>query len=224
MAQTLWVRTMRDFPNNKAFSDYFIENKICWNFIPAQSPHHGGLWEAAVKQAKSIVVKTLKRFHPTFEELATIFSQVEAILNSRPLTPLSSDPNDFEPLTPGHFLIGDSLISIPQFDLSQLPTSRLNQYEILQQATQHFWSRWSREYLALLQQRSKWTQGATNGLKVGSMVLIVEENLPPLKWKIGRILAAHPGQDGLIRVVTLQTASGITKRAVQKVCPLPIDE
>lgn len=112
------IRTMRDFPNNKAFSDYFIENKIRWNFIPAQSPHHGGLWEAAVKQAKSIVVKTLKRFHPTFEELATIFSQVEAILNSRPLTPLSSDPNDFEPLTPGHFLIGDSLISIPQFDLS----------------------------------------------------------------------------------------------------------
>lgn len=144
------IETLKNFVTNKAFSEFFMENQICWKFIPAYSPHHGGLWEAGIKQAKIHILKVLKNIHPTFEELATIFSQVEAILNSRPITPLSNDPNDFGALTPGHFLIGRSLLSIPQHDHSKLPTNRLNQYKALEQASQHFWSRWSREYLSLL--------------------------------------------------------------------------
>lgn len=210
------------FHKNSAVENFLVDNQITWNFTPAYSPHHGGLWEAAVKQAKLHIKKVLKNIQPTYEEISTVFAQVEAILNSRPLTPLTNDPNDLSVLTPGHFLIGDSLLTIPQIDLSNVPTNRLNQYQCLQQATQHFWTRWSREYLSLLQQRHKWTN-VTSILTPGTMVLLVDDNLPPLYWKLGRVDEIHPGKDGLVRVATVRTPTGLTKRAVQRLCVLPLE-
>jgi hypothetical protein len=70
---------------------------------------------------------------------------------------------------------------------------------------------------------SKWYT-STNTIQVGDLVLLVEENLPPLNWKMGRIIEVHPGKDNRVRVVTVKTASGTTKRTVNKVCVLPKDE
>jgi len=81
---------------------------IEFKFIPPRSPHFGGLWEAAVKSAKHLLQRIISEASLTYEELETAVTEVEAILNSRPLTPTSSDPNDLTALTPGHFLIGES--------------------------------------------------------------------------------------------------------------------
>lgn len=88
------------------------------NFVPTRSPHQVGLWEAAIKQAKLMSKKVLNNIFPTFAEMVTIFSQVEAILNSRPLTPLSQDLNDFSFATPCHPLIGDLLLSVHKIDFT----------------------------------------------------------------------------------------------------------
>lgn len=77
---------------------------IEFQFIPPRSPHFGGLWEAAVKSAKQLLRKLLHSATLTYEELCTVAAEIEAILNSRPMTPLSNNPNDFEALTPRHFL------------------------------------------------------------------------------------------------------------------------
>lgn len=91
-----------------AVQSYCSPEHINFHFIPPRAPHFGGLWEAAVKSAKGLLFRTLKNTKFTFEELYTAVVEIEAIMNSRPLSPLSSDPIDFGVLTAGHFLVGDS--------------------------------------------------------------------------------------------------------------------
>ncbi|XP_069964356.1 uncharacterized protein [Bactrocera oleae] len=85
---------------------------INWHFNSPGAPHMGGLWEAGVKSLKSHLknVSQIQKF--TFEELPTLLTRIESCLNSRPLSPLSEDPRNIEPLTPGHFLIVTWLFKI----------------------------------------------------------------------------------------------------------------
>lgn len=139
----------------------------------------------------------------TFEEVYTFLAQVEALLNSRPLTPMSSDPNDLAPLTPAHFLIGRTLTSVADPTLMHLSDSRLSRWQLIQKLQQHFWERWRKEYISELQRHTKKTSSIDSGnIKEGAMVVIKEDNIPPLKWKFGRISAIHPGKDDVARVAT----------------------
>ena len=157
----------------------------------------------------------------TYEELYTLLTRIEAILNSRPLTPLSNDPNDLEPLTPGHFLAGESLTAVFEDDITEVSTNRLSRWQRVEQLRQNFWRRWNREYILGLQGRSKWTRPC-NTPTVGSLVLIVEDDVHPLQWNLARITELHYGKDGLPRVASLKTKSGVKKRSFHKLCRLPI--
>lgn len=194
---------------------------IQWTFNPPYSPHMGGVWEAAVKSLKYHLHRIVGSASLTFEELSTIITQVEAVLNSRPLTPMSNNPTDLSVLTPAHFLIGNSLKAIPEPSLTLMQEGRLSRWQRLQQLLQHFWARWSSEYLNNLQQRRKWTSPSQQ-LTAGSLVLLKEDNTPPLTWPMGRIVRLHEGKDGLTRVVTVKTANAEVRRNVNKLCPLPI--
>ena len=87
---------------------------------------------------------------------------------------------------------------------------------------QTFWKKWSTAYLTLLQERSKWRRSTTN-IAVGDMVLLKDENLPPLKWQMGRVMETICGKDGVARVVVVRTNNKNTKRAVSKIAVLPIE-
>ncbi|XP_071056102.1 uncharacterized protein [Onthophagus taurus] len=204
--------------NSNELTDMINACNINWSFIPPKSPHFGGIWEAGVKSVKFHLRRVASNASFRFEDFYTLLVQIEAILNSRPLTPLSSDPNDLAPLTPAHFLIGKQLISPPDPDLSHVGENRLSHFQHVQQ---HFWARWYREYLAELQRRHKWTKSDSN-LKIGQLVLIREDNLPTLFWKTGRIVELHKGTHNIARVASVRTSSGIIKRAVVKLCCLPV--
>lgn len=191
-----------------------------WRFIPPAAPNFGGLWEAGVKSAKHHLTRVIGEQRLTYEEFLTVCTQVEAILNSRPLYLPSSDPDDFEALTPGHFLIFRPLTSPPDPDVTLIPIPRLSRWQLVQRLQQDFWKRWRVEYLHTLQQRQKWLCPATPILP-GTVVLIQDDNLPPLRWLVGRISSVFPGRDSISRVAEVTTSSGTIRRPVRKLCPLP---
>ncbi|XP_018372882.1 PREDICTED: uncharacterized protein LOC108767469 [Trachymyrmex cornetzi] len=202
-------------------ADLLATDGTQWKFNPPSAPHFGGKWEAGVKSVKYHLRRAIGESVLTYEEMTTFLIQVEAILNSRPLCPCSDDPEDLTALTPGHFLIGNAPKLVPEPSLEEERISRLSRWQLLRQMIDHFWTRWSRESLQRYHAISKWTQ-RNKTIHEGSLVLIVDERYPAAKWPLGRVTATHPGEDGLIRVVTVKTSSSTFKRPIVKLCPLPI--
>ncbi|XP_039753370.1 uncharacterized protein LOC120628813 [Pararge aegeria] len=223
---TTFIGASNDLPSFFSQCSENIKNELSnrgieFKTIPPYTPHFGGLWEAAVKSVKHHLRRILTLTNLTYEEMSTCLIQIEAILNSRPLTPLSSDPSDLTCLTPAHFLIGRSLLTVPRPPVSDANINRLDRYERIEKLKQHFWTRFSTEYISLLQQRSKW-RSSSSSLQLGSMVLVKEKNQPPLLWQLGRVVKLHPGKDGVNRVADIKTRKGIIQRAFNNICPLPI--
>jgi hypothetical protein len=169
--------------NNEESKQKIISNanneRINWHFIPPRAPHMGGLWEAAVKAAKFHIKRIIGEASLRHDEFLTLLSQIEAILNSRPITPLSTDPNDLAALTPAHFLIGSPITSYPELNIEEANINRLTRWQRIQQLRQHFWKRWTKEYLHNCQQRNKWST-MEPPIKLGQLVIVQEDNLPPL--------------------------------------------
>lgn len=204
--------------------DFCISEEIEWRFIPPRSPNFGGIWEAGIKSVKQHMKRVLGSSIPTYEEMLTLLKQIEGCLNSRPISPLSADPRDPLPLTPGHFITGGPITALPDVNVTEIPSSRLSRFEEIQKNVQFFWKRWKQEYLNHLQQRNKKFSSIQPNLLVGQLCLIKEDNLPPCTWITGRVIKVHPGPDGLVRVATLYTPKGEIKRSISKLCILPFEE
>ncbi|XP_014300643.1 uncharacterized protein LOC103579429 [Microplitis demolitor] len=192
-----------------------------WKFNPSGAPNFGGKWEAAIKSIKFHFARTIGYHLMTYEQLATVLTQIEAALNSRPLAPLSEDPPDLEALIPGHFLIEEPLTAILEPTLPLPTESILKGYKLQKQLIQQFWRRWSAEMLQRHQGISKWHH-STNERRVGTMELLTDERFSPTKWQLARILAIHSRRDGHTRVVTLRTATTELLRPISKLCVLPV--
>lgn len=216
-------RLLKASESDNEFSKFLSSEEITWKFLPPCSPSFGGLWERGVQSFKYHFKRVVGSSVLTFEEFLTISIQIEGILNSRPLSPLSADFDNFEVLTPGHFLIGKPIIGLPEPNLLDVRDNLLNRWERRQKMVQQIWKNWSNSYLSHLQQRTKW-YFMKNNINVGTMVLLKEPNLPPLKWSIGRISEVLPGKDGLVRVVKVKTSRGEYKRSISNICILPISK
>ncbi|XP_070066881.1 uncharacterized protein [Drosophila virilis] len=133
---------------------------------------------------------------------------------------MAEHPDDLDVLTPVHFLGTSPSSSYIEPDLRKLNFNRLSYFQRVTYLQQVFWARWREEYLTLLQQRSKW-RTPQPGLSINDVVLVKDENLPPLNWPLARVLELISGSDGVSRVAVLQTATGVIRRAVRKLCLLP---
>lgn len=209
--------------NTERITEYMTQRNIKFHRNPPTGPHMGGLWERSVYSIKNHLKRVIGDTRLTFEELYTVLTKVEAILNSRPLCPMTDNPDDLDVLTPGHFLVGEPLMSVPEFNFESTPLNHLSRWELLRSFSQSIWRRWQREYLHSLHQRSKWTRDRVN-VNVNDLVLIKDDNLPPLKWKKARIVKLYPGRDNVVRVVKIKTSTGELCRPVTKICPLPLDK
>nr|XP_042912917.1 uncharacterized protein LOC110282134 [Parasteatoda tepidariorum] len=201
-------------------SNFLCEERVEWSFIPPRAPHQGGLWEAGVKAVKHHLRRVMSNSRFTYEQFLTILNQIEGILNSRPLYPLSCDPEDFEALTPGHFLVGRPLTAIAEPSFTEVPENRLKVWQRLSKIVQQIWKLWSNNYLSTLQNRTKW-YFEKNNVKINDMVILKEDNLAVCNWPLGRVLEVYSGKDKKIRVVLVKTKNGIFKRPITKLCILP---
>ncbi|XP_044760886.1 uncharacterized protein LOC123318341 [Coccinella septempunctata] len=195
---------------------------IRWKFNPPAAPHMGGIWERMVRSIKTSLKIVLKSRNPKEEVLSTLLAEAEYTLNSRPLTHVPIDPDELESITPNHFLLlrPGNVKNIGEFT-GDLDCRK--QWRFAQALADSFWKRWILEYRPTLLKREKWFF-KPEPIKVGDIVLVVNEKAPRNDWMLGKVLRLHPGRDGIIRVVSILTKNGEFTRPVSKLCVLTTKE
>lgn len=190
-----------------------------WKFSAPLAPTWGGWWERLVRSTKSSLRKSLGKNLVNKRELETILFEVEACVNSRPLTYV--DENS-EILTPSHFLLGrrTPFASSQTGDIPQSAHDFSLKSEEQENTLNQFWNKWSEDYIRNLPLIGK-GKGKMN-LEVGSLVLIRDESKPRLTWPLGLVNKLFHGKDGLVRAVSLKTENGELIRAVQKLHKLEV--
>lgn len=91
--------------NQGQIHDVKLQKGIQWSFNPPAGSHHGGAWERLIRSVRKVLNSNLKVQNLDKEGLHTVFCEIEGIINSRPITKASFDPNDLEALTPNHLLL-----------------------------------------------------------------------------------------------------------------------
>lgn len=165
----------------------------------------------------------------SFEEMTSLLAEVEATINSQPLTFVYNEPDEPQPLTPAHFLIGSRLCSLPPKPIAASRASSSSREELTrrwkyrQRLLRDFWTRWKREYLLELRSAHTCKNSHSTSLKEGDLVLIGEERTPRQIWMAGIIKELFPGRDGLVRSCAVRTSDGtILRRPVQLLYPLEL--
>ena len=203
------------------------EENIDWLFNPPAASHMGGVWERQIKTTRKILAGLMEEYgHSLNEEsFQTLMCEVEAIINSRPLTTVSGEPDDLEPLTPNHILTTKSTVILPppgQFQKNDVYMRR--RWRRVQYLANLFWSRWKKEYLVVMQERSKWQHPQRN-LVEGDIVILREENVPRNAWSLAVVVQAEPDGQGLVRSAVVKTQSTTLRRPINKlVLILPKEE
>ena len=167
-------KLLEDSTTQEKVARYLTDKIITWKHIPSRSPNFGGLWEATVKSFKTLFKKAVGSLILNFEEATTILTQTEAILNSRPLHPIDTLPdNGVDVLTPGHFLIGRPLTALPPLNTTTGKSTSLRRWNHIQKVNDEFWVRWSGEYINHLNKTRKWLTPGRN-LCAGDIVICKE--------------------------------------------------
>ncbi|XP_055527689.1 uncharacterized protein LOC129720261 [Wyeomyia smithii] len=152
---------LRNLLRNEEFKDTVQQEGakvgIRRHFNPPRGSHFGGLWEAAIHSAQKHFIRVLGKGLLRYDDMETLLTQIERCLNSRPLIKLTNDPEDLHVLTPGHFLVGSALQSVPELNYDNIPLNRLRHWHQVQKILQDIWKRWHVEYLTSLQPRPKWS-------------------------------------------------------------------
>ena len=188
--------------------------KTTWKFNPPYGPHFGGVWERLIQSAKRTLLIILGSKRLSFDIFETIMVEVEAILNSRPLTNVADQPENEEPLTPNHFLIQRPYSSLPPGNFGDQQPASFKNWKHVQQLMNHVWRCLIKEYLPTLLKRRKWTDNNQPPVKVGDVVWVLKDLTPRGIWPLGRVVETFPGRDGEVRVAKVKTAYGSFVRPV----------
>jgi len=207
--------------NHAHINDQLTQQGITWQFQTPASPHMGGAHERLVQSVKRALRAILGNSSTDDETLLTITKEVEGLLNSRPLTHVSTDPDDLEALTPNHLLIGRQCIPLPPGVYTDSDLCSRRRWRYAQRQLDHFWRRFRKEYLPTLQPRARWNIEQRN-LQPGDLVLIADDTARG-HWPLARVQDVHPGSDDRVRSVTVKTSTGVYERPVAKLCLLEQD-
>lgn len=209
--------------------NFFANARIEWKFIVERAPWWGGFYERLVGSTKQALKKTLGSSRLNAEELTTTLTEIEAVLNSRPLTHVYVESGEPEALCPAFFLTGKRMTSLPSLRQQEIRDISCENLRILwkdrQRALDMFWRRWTKEYLNDLRSTSSTRASECKTIKEGDIVLLRETMIPRQLWKMGRVTQVFPGRDGNVRSCKLKLPGGnIVKRPIQLLYPLEITQ
>ena len=167
---------------------------------------------------KTCLRKVLGKAFVSLAELQTVVTELECILNDRPLTYVSSDPVDKEPLSPSYLLYGRTITSL------NYPDERPEEAEtrVTQQNTHHFWTKWGNEYLTSLREFHRYKRRDGHNVKVGDVVLVYKDS-PRNTWPLGVIDELLPCGGGAVRTAWVRTKGEIITRPITKLYPIEIN-
>ncbi|XP_074661849.1 uncharacterized protein LOC141914526 [Tubulanus polymorphus] len=215
---------------------YMLEKNVEWVFIPKAAPWHGGFWERLVGLTKQVLKRVLVRAYISMSELITLVAEIEMVINNRPLTYLSDDLTDPEPLTPSHLLHGRVMsnlphqsdtdaISDPEYGVSINTQNLQKRAQRVMELFEHFRSRWTNEYVIALRERhlSMRNNGRTSEIRSGDVVLVHDDQKRRINWKLAIVTKLNYGNDGAVRSAEIRMGTTNTSRPINKLFPLEIN-
>ena len=218
-AEKEMCQKIRELDHEKIAKKTTKHHTIEWKFNPPAAPHFGGVFESMIKSAKRAIRAILGDAEITDEELHTAICGAEGLLNSRPITYVSSSTDDLVPLTPNHFLIGNLGGQFAPDVNSDEVFNPKKRWRRIQQLITQIWKRWRKEFLPSLNVRGKWFNPKQE-LTTGDVVLLVEPNAKRSEWPLGRVVETYRGDDKLIRVVKIRVGDTEYVKPVHRLCPL----
>ncbi|UYV65295.1 hypothetical protein LAZ67_3003849 [Cordylochernes scorpioides] len=193
--------------------------RIEWKFIPPTAAWWGGWWERLIRSLKDILKRMLGTSTLTYQQLMTLLCHAEAVMNGRPMTYVSDDPNDLVTISPSMFLQEQTDVEFPECqNMGSNPTTQKLRY--LSKLREELKSRFRKEYLSLLVQRNRRIYNPK--LQAGDVVLVGMDNKKRNFWPLAVIEEILFGRDGVNRLVKVKTAVGTFLRPIQKIYPLEI--
>jgi len=205
--------------NNAKIYQELQQKGVKWTFHPPTAAHMSGVWERLVQSAKKHLKAIVGDRLLSEFALRTLLTEVEFIMNNRPIVAASDDPADLEALTPNHFLLQRKVAGFPPGVFIREDHLGRKQWRKVQYLTDAFWKRWISEYLPTLTERGKWLRDQQD-VRVGDLVLILDENVPRNKWNLGRVTEVFVGRDSRVRSAKVKTSSTELHRPVLKLCLL----
>lgn len=208
----------------KRLTEMYSDKSPVWKFNTPKCPWAGGMWERCVRTVKTSLRKCLGLRCLTKTELLTLLCEIEQCINSRPLTQVGDTIDSSEILTPNHFLNGGKVGCRTSIFLHSGNSEVVGIQHMAQkrdEELQRFWNVWSTEYIRQLphapvrKQRGK--------IKVGSVVLIKDDNSPKLRWPLGIVTKTMTSKDNVVRSLEIRVQRGLLVRPIQHVHMLELD-
>jgi hypothetical protein len=221
-ADKILQKAVKEINESEQVQSELSKKHIVWKFITPGAPHHGGPWERMVRSAKKVIYALMKTRAPRQHTLQSFFIEAENVINARPLTHVPVERDVPEALTPNHFLLGASNGMPAPGRFSRSDELTPTQWRFAQMLTEHFWKRWIKEYLPDLTRRVKWFK-RSNPIRVGDLVIVLDENLPRNTWRRGLVSDVILGRDGQVRSAFVKTSTGIFKRPATRLAVLDIE-
>ena len=211
---------------NQSTSTRLMEEGIEWSFNPANAPHRGGSWERIIGLFKKHLTAALLGDTPRFDTFTTTVTEIEAIMNRRPLTQISTDSRDSKAITPMDLLCPatpsvDRRIFVGAANADAVNGMK-NSWRQAQCRVNQFWKAFKRDYLTTLHSRSKWRKSKEN-LKKDDLVILVDETVERHRWKMGRIQKTFQSGPHVRRVEVKKGDGKVVLRDRTKVVKLEMD-
>ena len=223
------IRECYTMLNSPKLQEFISEILIQWKYICPMSPWWGGYWERLMKTIKIPLRKVLGKFFLSADEMYTVLTEVEAMVNSRPLCAANDEPDCQNYLTPAKFLTGKPVINLPLHPLHRKEAyttatrKQLNRLTMNQEKSlKTIWKIWREEYIRSLGVCPDIRNNVP--IKENDLVMVSDNSTPRCTWSIGRIAESIQGRDGRIRSVIVKNKGKLRTRPIQLISQLEVPE